>query len=271
MPSEKELNSKLKDAMNKYIRENRRQQNGAIANVHDARKKAIDILTEYAEKDDKINKKKVKKILSELDAIETDINEKLEKSIDDTIDRTTDKAIKWSLVAFGSLIASEAISTKKLKKSIKEDVLQRDALRSITLKYRINRISGNTIDGVREVVRSGVIGGSSINAINRDIKKSVKKNEWQIRRLVMSEGYNAYRKSNVEIAKRADRIKAIKIIDRRGQHPYHHQHECYRLAEQDKYGWGKGVYRLEDKFIYYPHPQCTAYYEYILKDEEGGT
>lgn len=269
MPTEEEVNKKLDDAMEKYMRENERLQRNAVSEVDGVRKDIIDTLEENVDGNDKISKTKVRKILKKLDSIEDAINERMEEAIVKTLEKSSDKAVKWSVAALGSLIAADAISGGKVRKKVRESVLGRKSLKDNIMSDRIESLSGSIIDSVRSDIRYEVRKGSSPTKINRVIKKSFKKNEWKIQRMVMTEGYNAYRYTIGEIAKQTDAIEAVKIIDNRGRHPYHETHECYRLAEQDKYGWGKGIYRPEDDFIYFPHPQCTAYYQYILKDDDN--
>lgn len=269
MADQKDLDEKLDKAEEKYFRENRRMQNRVIDELDDYRHEIRDILDKYADDNGKISKKDTKKVLRELDKLEDDIAETLKESVDEELDKTTDKAMKWTMAALGSLIAADAISKKDLRKKVKKAVKERKELKNVPLDDRIDRVSGSLLDGLRDNVRSGVIYGSSTTKIGRVVKQSFEKNEWQIRRVVMSEGNNAFRSASGELASLSDAVKAVKIIDNRGRHPYHESHECYRLAEQDMYGWGKGVYRPEDTFIYFPHPQCTAYYRFILKDDGG--
>lgn len=270
MKTETDINQELDQAMEKYMRENRRLQNGAISEVDEARIEILDILSKYAGDNGTIPKEKVRAILRELGEVESSIENRLTESIDETIDRTTDKAIKWSTVALGSILAAGLISVNKIKRDVRENVLNRKTSDGLSLNDRLQRLSGNLVDDVRKDIRSGILRGASVAAINRDIKKTVDKSVWQVRRLVMTEGNNAYRKTIGEVAIASKVVKAVRIIDNRGRHPNHESHECYRLAEQDMYGWGKGVYRPQDSFIYYPHPNCTAYYRFVLVDTEKG-
>lgn len=270
--TEAQVNDKLDEAMERYIRQNRRMQNGAISEVDEARKEVLDILLKYAGEDGKISKDKVRKILRELEQMDSGLQDELIAQVEETIDNTTDIAIKSTLVALGALVAAGLISVKLLKEKVRKQmkVVGRDGM---TLEQRMQRVSGGFIDELRTVIRSGVLRGDSATTINRKVKKTFERNEWKIRRIIMAEGMHAYRESVGGIAedlKKEGVIKAVKIVDNRGRHPHHERHECYRLAEQDKYGWGKGVYRPEDRFIYNPHPQCTAYYRFILVDGTKG-
>lgn len=272
MRTEAEVNDKLDEAMERYLRQNRRMQNGAISEVDEARKEVLDILLKYAGEDGKIDKAKVRKILREIEQLDNGMQDDLIAQVEGTIDETTDTAIKSTLVALGALVAAGLISRSLLKERVKQRMSEvgKDG---ITTEQRIRDMTGGILDHARTVIRSGVLRGDSVTKINRDLTKAFEKNEWKIRRLIMTEGMHAYRESIADMAKDLKSegvIKAVRIVDNRGRHPNHKRHECYRLAEQDKYGWGKGVYRPEDTFIYNPHPQCTAYYRFILVDELKG-
>lgn len=266
---EKEINLKLEEAQKKYFKENKRLQNGAIGEVNSTRLDVLDALERYADSEGKIDRRKIQAILRELGAAEDKVEQDLMNSIEDTIDKTSDRAIKTSTVALGALIVSSMIPTERIKNKVSDSIIEQKASDGLTLRDRLWRMSGGLVDEIRTDIRAGIIQGKSIVSIGRDVKRTFDKGEWKIRRLIMTEGYNAYRETIGEVAEEvgSDIIKGVKIIDNRGRHPYHKHHECYRLAEQDMYGWGKGVYRPQDYFIYNPHPQCTAYFHFVLVND----
>lgn len=268
MKSEEEINQDLDEAMERYMNENRRMQNGSISEVDEARLEIIDLLSEHADGDGKISKRRIKAVLSDLEEVEEVIQDGLTASMEETVDKTTERAINASMAALGALATSGIISKRSIKETVRESVLKRIASDGVTLEDRIYRIAGGLIDEVRDTVRSGVLRGDSATAISRNVKKTFERDEWKIRRIIMTEGNNAYRETIGEVAIAGSSvIKAVQIKDNRGRHRNHESHECYRLAEQDMYGWGKGVYRPQDEFIYDPHPQCTAYFRFILADD----
>lgn len=275
MKSEEEINQDLDEAMERYMNENRRMQNGSISEVDEARLEIIDLLSEHADGDGKISKRRIKAVLSDLEEVEEVIQDGLTASMEETVDKTTERAINASMAALGALATSGIISKRSIKETVRESVLKRIASDEVTLEDRIYRIAGGLIDEVRDTVRSGVLRGDSATAISRNVKKTFERGEWKIRRIIMTEGNNAYRETIGEVAIAGSSvIKAVQIKDNRGRHRNHESHECYRLAEQDMYGWGKGVYRPQDEFIYDPHPQCTAYFRFILADDlkrKGGS
>lgn len=272
MSEEDKINQRLRDAQDKYLRENYRQQNGAINDVSALRIELLTILDKYADSDGHIDKRKIRKILRELGDVEDDIERALVESVEESIDKTIENAIKTTIGAIGLIYIVSKLPKGRIKSSVTDSVLDGKHSDGMSLRDRMWRMSGGIVDEVRTNVRDGVLRDKSINSINRDIKKTFKDKDWQVRRVVMTEGYNAYRETVGEVASEVgnDIIKAVRIIDLRGRHDNHESHECYRLAEQDMYGWGKGLYRPQDTFIYNPHPNCTAYFEYVLVDEKTG-
>lgn len=272
MTTESEVNKRLDEGIDKYFRENRRLQNGAVSEIDEVRKQIIDILVEHINEDGTIDKRKVRRILDEIEVVESEFEKKLEESIDETIDKTSSRAMEVAIGALGALIAAGIITRSSLKKRVKDAVMGRKVADGMTLYDRLWRMSGGLLDELRTDIRSGILQGLSVTMIARNIGKTFKSREWLVRRVIMTEGFNIYRKTIGEVAIESGVVKAVRIIDLRGRHPYHEHHECYRLAEQDMYGWGKGVYRPQDTFIYYPHPNCTAYFRFVLVDTEtGGT
>lgn len=270
MNDEEIINKKLDEGIDKYFRENRRMQNGAISEIDEVRKQIIDILVEHVNEDGTIDKRKVQRILDEIEVVESEFERKLRDSIDETIDKTTNRAMEVAIGSLGALITAGVITRSGLKKRIKDSMLNREISDGLTLRDRLWRMSGGLLDELRTDIRSGILQGLSVTMIARRMGKTFKDREWMIRRVIMTEGFNTYRKTIGEVAIESGVVKAVRIVDLRGRHPYHERHECYRLAEQDMYGWGKGVYRPQDTFIYYPHPNCTAYFRFILVDTETG-
>ena len=153
---------------------------------------------------------------------------------------------------------------------ISDYVFNREGKDGIVLSDRIASVVGFLRDNIQREIRYGVLRGESVNRISRRIISVFEQTSWQFKRIVTTEIPTALRKGIATIGGKTNVVKAIKIYDTPGRiaHPgRHHHHECYRLAEQDMYGMGKGVYLPKDTFILDPHPQCTAYFRFILKED----
>lgn len=270
MPTEEQVNKKIDDGIERYFNENRRMQNGVISNVDEVRREILDLLLRYANEDGTISDARIRQILAELGVSEASFERKMADSLDDIVDRTSDRAINVATAALGALLVAGALNIPNIKRRAREDVLERRFTDGMSFSDRIWRMSGSLMDNVRTVVRSGVLRGDSVTTLTRRLAQTFRENEYHVRRIILTEGYNVFRRTLGIVAGDSGVVQAVKIIDHRGRHPYHETHECYRLAEQDMYGWGKGVYRVEDDFIYYPHPQCTSYLRFVLVDGETG-
>lgn len=269
MKTEERINEIIDDGLERYFEENRRMQNGAISDIEAVRMEIVSVLMEYAGDNGKIDKDKVRQVLRELEVSETIYERLLDETIDDKVDRTIERAINLAIAAFGALLVADMIPSD-FPGYIRNLVLTRNTGNGVTMADRLFRLAGDMHDSFRTEVRNGIIQGLTIAQISKRLSALLERNEYHIRRIIMTEGYNVYRVTLGELAKISGAVRAVQIIDNRGRHANHERHECYILAEQDRYGWGKGVYRLEDTFIYYPHPQCTAYFRFLLYPEGGG-
>ena len=90
---------------------------------------------------------------------------------------------------------------------------------------------------------------------------------WKIRRLAQTEGSTAYRTATAYNAQRSEVVEWVRLNDRGGGHRNHHLHRCYKLAKEDRYGQGAGVFKPTDSEIYLPHPNCRAHISYVLNEK----
>lgn|SRR5699024_4294252 len=264
MDKERRANEKLKRQFSKFLRTVESKQNGLAKEVDGTRIYFLDIVEKYAKEDGTIDDKKLRKILREIENQDDYIYDIINDEMESTIEESMNKAKRDVFTSLG-VMAAGIVGGKVIFDKIKKDALTGIGKDGNTLNKRIEKYTGNMLDEVRKAIRTGVLSGKTSGQINRDIKKAMEKESWKLKRLVGTELPNVYRRTVAELAKEGKNIKAVRIIDLRGRHPYHKKHECYRLAEQNVYGWGKGVYRPDDTYIYDPHPNCTAYFEYVFK------
>lgn len=271
---QKEVNRQIDEIANELYDTAARDADLVEGKVDSVRKGVNSLLFEYMNKDGKIPKHRVRTLLRELDALESDIgveiNDALSEVLSDTVDKTN-KQLIGALIAVIGVSLIKRPNSDKIAKDISEFMFGRE-LGGITLGSRIEAVAGVLRDSMQQAIRYGVLTGKSATVISRSVKEAVDKAMWQVRRILVSEIPTAFRKSVALIGDKAGVIVAVRIIDNRGRHRYHETHECYRLAEQDMYGWGKGVYKPTDGFIFDPHPQCSAYFHYILRKDllKGG-
>lgn len=231
------------------------------------------LLLEYANNDGTISKSRLRKMLRELDKIEDDLyfdmTEEVDEGINDIIDVSEKGLNKILLASIGATLLYEGL-IRPGKKGIKDDIrkfLDENSFKGVDLSDSLRASAGYMRDEIQKAIRLGVNRNESVKEIARRAKKSVEGSIWTFQRVVATELPLAFRKAIVTVGAKTGAIKAIRIIDHRGRHRNHENHMCYIYAEQDPYGWGKGVFRLTDTHILNPHPQCTAYYRYIIKDD----
>lgn len=266
MTTEEQINARLDDAMERYMTENERMQRGAVSDLRSVRLEILDLLEEYARADGTINKSRINSLLRRLNEVEGVYIDEISDAIEQATEESQNMAVEAAISALGGIVAAGIIGGLSIGRVVRE-LLNDPREDGLSLDDRVRRLAGDIVDVSRGVIRSGVLRGHSPSRISRDVQRAIDEEMWKVRRVIMTEGTNAYRLTVAEIAKQTGEIRAVRIIDNRGRHRNHENHECYRLAEQDMYGWGKGVYRPEDTFIYFPHPNCTAYYQLVLTDE----
>lgn len=275
-----EINREIDDIVGDLLDGITRDADKAINKIDALRKEYNSVLLEYAKKDGTIPDNRVKPLLRELDELETKLGESINASLDGLVEKATDntneRLIGAAIAVVGiSLVAgSRRPSEDSISKEVRDFMVGRE-FGGVNISKRIKAVSGILRDTLQREIRYGAITGETITQISRRAKKAFDKALWQVKRIITSEIPTAIRKTISVIGGKLGIIKAVKIIDLPGRHAHperHHRHECYRLAEQDMYGWGSGIYKPSDTFIFDPHPQCSAYFHYILRNDllKGG-
>lgn len=279
MNRQQQINKTLDELSERIYEFAKRESDRSIDKIDSIRKQINGILADYSKDDGTISKSRINTLLSELDTIEEDMYESLDSSLDQAVTNTSEQAEKDIIGALIAVLGVAAVfgglsnrpKASEVVNEITDYVLNRE-IDGITIRTRLAAVVGVMRDELQREIRYGVHIGLSITQISRRVKTAFDRTVWQFRRIITTEIPIAFRTGIAFIGGKTGVIKAIKIIDNRGRHKYHETHECYRLAEQDKYGMGKGVYLPTDTYIFDPHPQCTAYYHYILNNDviEGG-
>lgn len=272
--SENEINERIDEHQAKVLRDSTAASDRIAAEIDRIRKQINGILADNSEEDGKVAERKIRELLKELDGLEDELYDEIEAGIVREVEKSVESSTKFLVGLLVGAVGISAITGGKpkessLSKQIANDVLN-DTHGGIRLNRRIKAVTGLFRDAMQSEIRYGIRLGESATTIARRVKRAVDKLMWQVKRIVTTEIPKAFRVATAYIGNKLGVIKAIKIIDNRGRHRYHEHHECYRLAEQNPYGWGKGVYKTTDTYIYSPHPQCSAYYHYVLKDEFKG-
>lgn len=266
--------SLIKDA-DKYLRYADLESERVADRVSRIRMEIYEILEAYETKDGTISKSRIESLIRQLNNVELGVYNELTESMDAAIEKVatdvekdTTKALLATLglaAVFGAIGAKEiARQSKETIDEIIEYVKNHRGSDGLNLSDRLRAFSGLLRGEIGKEIRYAVLQGKSVKEIGEIIRKTFDKFRWHIKRIITTEIPIAVRKGISVIGGKLKIVKAVKIHDNRGRHRNHESHECYRLAEQNVYGWGKGVYKPTDTYIFEPHPQCTAYFTYIF-------
>lgn len=273
--AEKDVNKIIEEVTESILNDVNMYSDRVVKEVDFVRKEVNDILLRYAKDDGTIPKHRINSLLRELDDLEIEFSEviidKLEEQTINT-SKTLNKTVVGGLIAvLGVSIAFGSITNVPDEEGFTADMLsylKDNKIDNLTIYDRINRLAGLFRDEMQRTIRYGILSGQTFHKIALEVKKTIDKGLYQVKNIIKTEIPNIIRKGLITIGGKLKVLKAIKIIDNRGRHPYHYHHQCYKYAEQNKYGMGKGVFKPSDTYILTPHPQCTAYFQYIFDDKK---
>src|SRR5690625_2180131 len=120
-------------------------------------------------------------------------------------------------------------------------------------------LSDEIRDVISTVIRSGIIKGDGVSAMIPKIRKVYDNETWKIRRLARNESTTAYRAAINYNAKESDIVEWMQF-----HHGDNRTDACVSLANEDRYGKGKGVYKLTDSVILMSNVSCTGDTAYKL-------
>jgi hypothetical protein len=269
MTQQQYLDEQLAKLGGKYERLNTRQQRYAIAEIDRTRLELIDLLTEYAKKDNTISKARLNSLLRDLEVLERSVRKNGMDAMESVVRESAEFGVQAGERSLVTALGEGAAITGSL------NVLNRESFRYVVNRFgddglvlsdRVWQFAGEQRYALNRVVRSGIIRGESVNQMTAQVREVYANETWKIRRLVVTEGNTAYRVGTSYRAERSDYVKGVKVNDHTG-HARHHTHRCYELSNATT-SLGTGVYRPDDSRVYQIHPNCTAYLTYELIDEE---
>lgn len=251
---------RIVDRMEKdYGALSKKQQAYAIREVGRVRGELAEFLGEYADDNGIISRRRARMVTRELDVIEQSIRERGDIALNNIIDETTE----WTVdrINKGAGIALSSTAYKSVNEHVFKYVTKRFGEDGLVLSERVWGLSGEIRDELSKVIRSGIIRGEGINAMIPKLRKVYDNETWKIRRLARNESVTAHRAAIGYNAEESDVVKWVRFI-----HGVKNTEECVALANEDRYGKGKGVYKPTDTDIWNPHIQCTGYSEYVLDE-----
>jgi hypothetical protein len=267
MTNQEKIDQLLAKAAKEYRSINADLQNFAIKEIDRTRLELIDLLNEYARKDNTISRARLNSLLRDLESIEKAVRENGLSAMDEVVKQTAVNGITVSesalVGAVGKEVAIEA-SFNRMNSDVFKYVVNRFGEDGLVLSDRVWQLAGDQRDALNRVLRSGIIRGESLSQLTAQVRKVYDNETWKIRRLVVTEGNVAYRTANAYVAQESKFVQGLRIHRGRANRP---EHRCTQLEKIDRYGLGTGVFDPTDIEVLNPHVNCTSYTTYELIEE----
>src|SRR5690625_4164083 len=238
---------------------NRKQQAYAIREIGRVRGEVSDMLADFAGNDGIIKRRRAGMVLRELDVIEQSLRDHGTLAIDNIIVESSEWTVTNVNKSLGITISKSAF--ERVNEHVIKYAVKRFGEDGLVLSDRIWGLSGEIRDELATVIRSGIIKGEGINAMIPKIRRVYENETWKIRRLARNESVTAHRAAISYNAQESEVVEWLQF-----HHGVKRTDACVNLANHDKYGKGKGVYKTTDTEIWMPHPNCTSYATYILDE-----
>ena len=258
LTSQADLDHIFKRMSNDFETLNKRQQAFAIREIGKVRGEIAEMLAEYSDDDGTIKRRRLSRILRELDVIERIIRERGEITLETIIEESAE----WTArrIARGTGITLSQSAFDRVNENVINYVIRRFGEDGLVLSDRIWGLSGEIRDELSTVIRRSIIRGDSINSMIPQIRRVYENETWKIRRLARTESLTAFRAAT---GYNAAEYGVMWLQFHEGDD---RSDACVRLAEIDKHGQGKGVYKPTDTEIWNPHPNCTSWVSYVLDE-----
>lgn len=242
-----------------------KQQDYAIKEIGRIRGEMAELLADYAGSDGIIKRQRLNRLIRDLDEIEKAIRKYGSAALDEIITESSEWTMEKINGAFTTVTGSAAIAVTSF------DYINRDVLRYVTKRFgsdglvlsdRVWDLAGSMRDDIASVIRSSILRGEGINTMVSRIRQVHDNDTWKIRRLARTESTTSYRAATSFNARGSDVVEYVKL------HPGVKKSEgCMTLAEENRYGEGRGIFLPSDSEIYNPHPNCTSFITYVLNED----
>lgn len=254
-----ELDAIFERLEREYMRLNERQQRYAVREIGRIRSEIAEFLAEYADDKGVITRRRLSRVLRDLDEIERSLREQGEIVMNRIIEETTEWTTKAVTNAAGISLSNAQFD--RVNEHVVRYVTKRFGDDGLVLSERIWGLSGEIRDELSTVIRSGIIRGDGINSMIPRIRQVYDNETWKIRRLARNESVTAHRAAISYNAQSSDIVRWVKF-----HHGEKRSDACVSLANEDRYGMGRGIFKPTDTDIWMPHVQCTGYITYVLDE-----
>lgn len=266
MPSKQEqLDAILIKTAQAYEGLNDGLQNYAITEVRRTLDDLTDLLLQYTQADDTINKARIASLIYDLQKIEQAIYSNGMQAMTEVIKQTAETSVSGSGLALATAVGATAVVTddvfNRVSMEVVRYVVNRFGEDGLILSDRVWQLARGQRAELEQVIRNGIIRGESVNKLVAKVRGVYANETWKIKRLVITEGNVAYRTGSAYVAQQSEFVKGLRI--HRGEAD-RKEHRCTQLEKLDRYGLGKGIYLPTDKEVLSPHVNCTSYTTYEL-------
>jgi hypothetical protein len=270
MTKQAELDAALEKLAGEYQKLSDKQIDFAIKEIARVRGDISDLLADFAESDGTIKRQRLSRLLRELDEVETLIRGYGTTAMDAIIIESAAFAATGANAAIVGAVGAGALVTaqmERLSRDVFEYVVKRFGEDGLILSDRVWNLSGEMRDELSKVLRADILRGEAVSTMIANVRRVHENETWKIKRLVVTEGNTAYRAATAMNAERSDIVEWVKINESGRRHRHHSSHRCYKLAREDNYGQGAGIFKPSDSQIYMPHPNCSSFITYVIDEK----
>lgn len=211
----------------------------------------MDVL-EKRSKDGKVPVGQGRGVRSDFNDIESFIREEYEEGVDsfvETIENEMEEMYRETFPEDYDPTAFDKLFEKIMRKKHEDGLSLRDRIRRNSLVIR---------QEVENAVMYGIVSKKEMDEILKMVSGELIKLKWTISRVVKSESYSTYRMSVMETLKALGSDYVVKFEEGNCGRPDHHEHDCHTIAQEDRHGLGKSIFKASDTDIVYPHTSCTS-------------
>lgn len=254
-----ELDEIFKRLEKDYGKLTERQQAFAIREIGRVRSEMAELLADFADDEGVIKRQRMSRLLRELDEIERSLRNSGEIAFERIIEESSEWTVRNTNRAIGVTISTAAFD--RINEHVVKYVVKRFGEDGLVLSDRIWGLSGEIRDELATVIRRGILRGDGINAMIPQIRQVYDNETWKIRRLARNESVAAHRAATSYNAQESNVVEWVKF-----NHGVKRTDTCVSLANEDRYGKGRGIFKPTDTEIWMPHVQCTGYVSYVLDE-----
>ena len=277
--NERKLNEALQRAHEDYERLSERLAQRSEREIAATRLLIVDLLYEFAKKDNTISKSRLNSLLREVERVEQELREVTQESVIAAMEESAEVAYEDAFAAFQRAVgvSAEFVLTARVAESailptltgrkptprnLATYLAERTGPDGLQLSDRVWQFAGDQREEINRVLRAGIIRGDTTAKMVREVRAVYRTEAWKARRLVLTEANVAYRTAIGYTAERSKFVRALRLIP-----GIHRSESCVETAKENRHGLGRGIFLPSDTDIFNIHPNCTSYTQYILNEE----